>query len=149
MRSVMLAAALVAFSMTSLHAAGDTKVSATIEEVNANPEKFAGKTVTFQKVSLYGNVTTGSARFRFAVKSPKGTVMKASFDQANDQQILFVTRNKDEKARKFVETLSPEYYYTVNLTVSVEATTAKKGPNVGKYYAIIESVDNISSYRAK
>jgi hypothetical protein len=127
--AVVLALAAPAF-------AGDPT---TIEEVNANPSKFVGQTMTFEKVMLYGH-SSGPARYRFNVKSPKGTVIKAT-ETRPEQKLFFATRNKDEKAKKFVNGLSVEHYYTVKLTVTIRRMAGKAGKE-GRYWAILKSVDS-------
>src|SRR5262245_35683242 len=99
----------VILAATSTVYAGDNP---TIEEVNANPARFAGQTITFSRVSLYGNVTNAQFRFRFTVKSPNGTLFRAQPVDHPEQTLVFATRNKDQKAKQFVNTLSPEHYYT-------------------------------------
>jgi hypothetical protein len=61
------------------------------------------ETISFEKVSLYGIVSAGTVRYRFTVKSPKGTVLKALPDAS--QKIVFVSRDKGENVKKFVEGL--------------------------------------------
>ena len=113
---------------------------------NASPAKFAGQTITFEKANLYGIVTPGPARFRFTVKSARTTVLKAT-DAPPAQKIIFATRNKDQKAKKFVASLSAEQSYTVNLTVTIQRMTGKAGKE-GRYWAIVKSVESLPNYRA-
>jgi hypothetical protein len=82
----------------------------TIEEVNENPEKYVGKTLTFKEVDLMGTVSTGQAKYRFTVRTPAGKVFKET--RQTGQELLFVSKDKGEKMKKFVEGLKPDAYYS-------------------------------------
>jgi outer membrane lipoprotein-sorting protein len=109
----------VALALSSTAFAGDDP---TIEEVNAKPEKYEGKTLTFKKVDLFGTVTTGQVQYRFTVRTPDGKVFKESRQEG--QELLFVSEGKGEKIKKFVESLKADCYYTVTITVEVKKKKA-------------------------
>lgn len=106
----------------------------TIEEVNANPMRFMGQTLTFERVDLLPPVTTGAVRYRFTVRTPGGKVFKA--DRNSDQEVLFVSQNKDTNTKNFVESLKPDTIYKVTLTVQIQ--NDKKGA-----LAVIQRVGNL------
>ena len=120
----------------------------TIEDVNANPSRFVGQTVTFEMVYLYGIVTEGKGHFRFTVKSPNSTVYKGTAIES-EQKIVFASRNKDENVTKFVKTLNAEHFYTVNMSVTIQKMGGKAGQD-GKHFAIVKSIDTVvNSYQDK
>lgn len=70
-----------------------------------------------------GAVSTGQVKYRFSVRTPAGQVFKESFHAGQD--VVFVSQNKGEEITKFVQSLKPDFYYTVTLTVEIRQ--AKKG----------------------
>jgi len=110
----------IALALSNTVLAGDDP---TIEDVNAKPEKYEGKTLTFKKVDLFGTVTTGQVQYRFTVRTQDGKVFKESRQEG--QELLFVSEGKGEKIKKFVESLKPDCYYTVTITVEIKKN--KKG----------------------
>jgi hypothetical protein len=142
MKTIIGSGLAVALALTGTVQASDNP---TVEEVNANPANFAGQTITFQKVSLYGNVQTSPVRFRFTVKSPAGTVYKVLPIDQSEQKLVFATSNKDEKAKKFVDSLSPEYYYTVNITVKIERMGGKARAE-GRFWATLENIEQLTTF---
>ncbi|SRR5579875_3488373 len=113
----------------------------TIEDVNANPKNYIGKTLTFEKVDLIGTVTTGQVRYRFTIRTPAGNIYKDSLSA--EQNIVFVSRNKDANIKKFVESLKADHYYTVTLTVEI-----RKGKN-DSGQAIIKKIESAPFYEDK
>jgi hypothetical protein len=108
----------------------------TIEDVNANPAKFVGQTLKFEKVSLQG-CTTGPKRYRLILRTPAGTEFTALKKDTEGQRLVFMTGSKDENAKKFVENFKGDNSYTVTLTVLIRKER-------GNFLAVVKGVDSIS-----
>jgi hypothetical protein len=100
---------------------GGVHAGPTIDEVAASPESFKGQTFTW-KVDLMGNVATGQLKYRFTVRTPAGKVFKET--PSAGQNLVFRSSNKNESIRTFVESLKPDYYYPVTLTVRIQGNQA-------------------------
>lgn len=107
--------ALASFALLPTCLVAQAKQSPTIEEVNAAPAGYEGKTLVFRAVEVSGKFVSGPQWCRLSVKSKDGMLINSSL---RDTGITFVVP-KDMQLG-VTKDLQPDRYYSATLTCTIE-----------------------------